>query len=341
MKILIVDDEEANIVLLKGILQRAGYTQLAAIYDSRQVTEAYESFEPDLLLLDFHMPYMNGFQVMEALKPLLPANSYFPILMLTADVRPEVKQKALASGAKDFLNKPLNAVEVRLRIRNLLETRYFYLQLQQQNEQLEQRVGERTHQLEETQIEMLVRLAKAAEYRDDESGEHVWRVSQTSMLIAREMGLPDAQADMLLRAARLHDVGKIGIPDGILLKTTRLTPPEYEVVKNHTVVGAQLLSGGRSPFMKMAELIALTHHERWDGTGYPQGLKCDQIPIESRILSVADTFDALTHDRAHRRARPAADAVNEIVSHSGKQFDPNVVLAFLRLYERGELAFAS
>ncbi|MEJ2291447.1 MAG: HD domain-containing protein [Deinococcales bacterium] len=184
---------------------------------------------------------------------------------------------------------------------------------------------------------MLIRLAKAAEYRDDDTGEHTWRVARTCALLGQELGLGAEAVDLVLRAARLHDVGKIAIPDGILLKPGALTEAEFEVVKGHARAGAELLSGGRSPLMKLAETIALTHHERWDGTGYPLGLAGDSIPIESRLLAVADTFDALTHDRIHRKAVSPERAVAEIRSQSGKQFDPRVVDAFLLLYERGEL----
>ncbi len=336
-KILIVDDEEAQLVILQGILQRADYSQITTTSDSRQAVGLFTELEPDLLLLDLHMPHIDGFGVMQALKPHIPENNYFPILFLTADLRPEVKKRALAGGAKDFLTKPLDALEVKLRIENLLEARFFYQQLQRQNEDLEQQVLKRTRQLENTQIEMLVRLARAAEYRDDESGEHVWRVSRTSALLAQELGLAAERVELLLRAARLHDVGKIGIPDGILLKPAKLTSQEFEVVKTHTTVGAQLLSGGQSELIKMAELIALTHHERWDGGGYPQGLQGQQIPLESRILAVADTLDALTHDRVHQKAWTLSEAVSEISVQSGKQFDPRVVEAFLKLYEQGEL----
>lgn len=337
MNILMVDDEDANLTLLTNILRRAGYTQITALEDARQVPEVFERVQPDLMLLDLHMPHCDGFEVMETLKNYLEPDSYFPILMLTADSRPDVKQQALASGAKDFLQKPFDASEVRLRIQNLLEARSFHLQLQRQNEQLEQRVRERTKQLEDAHIEMLVRLAKAAEYRDDESGEHIWRVARTASLLAFELGLANEQAELLLRASRLHDVGKIGIPDGIYLKPGKLTVQEFEVVKTHTTVGANLLSGGRSKLMNMAELIALTHHKRWDGTGYPQGLRGEQIPIEGRILAVADAFDAMTHNRPHRRALPVPKAVAEIKAGSAQHFDPQVVAAFLKLHERSEL----
>lgn len=335
MNILIVDDEETNVVLLKAILQRAGFTQLTAIMDPRKAVERFTSVEPDLLILDYRMPHLNGLEVMEELQGYLPAETYFPILMLTADDRTELREKALAQGARDFLTKPLNSNEVLLRVRNLLEARRFHLQLQDQNERLERMVRERTQQLENTQIEMLIRLAKAAEYRDDESGEHVWRVARTTALLAREIGLPPEEVELLLRAARLHDVGKIAIPDGILLKPGRLTPQEYEVVKSHTTVGANLLSGGQSELIRKAEVIALTHHERWDGTGYPRGLRGEEIPIEGRLLAVADAFDALTHDRLHRDACSPAEAAVEIQRQRGLQFDPAVVDAFMRLFDHG------
>ncbi len=337
MKILIVDDEEANLVVLEGVLSRAGYQQVTAISDPRQTVQYVLDEQPDLLLLDYRMPHLDGMAVMAALAPHLDDEAYFPILMITADDRAELKEQALAGGARDFLTKPFNATEVQLRVRNLLEARRFHLQLRAQNVHLEAKVRERTAQLEHAQVEMLVRLAKASEYRDDETGEHVWRVSRTSALLAEELGLSAPKVQLLLRAARLHDVGKIGIPDGILLKPGKLTAAEYEVVKAHTTVGANLLSGGQSPLIKMAETIALTHHERWDGTGYPQGLAGEAIPIESRILAVADTFDALTHDRIHRRAVPPPQAVAVIHEQRGKQFDPTVVDAFLVLYQRGEI----
>ena len=337
MKILIVDDEEVNVLLLKGILQRAGFTQFTALRNSSKITEHFLATQPDLILLDLHMPQKDGFEILAELAPYLEAPNYLPVLMLTADDRPENRQRALSEGARDFLPKPFDSSEVVLRVRNLLEARYFHKQLQQQNERLEKQVTERTQQLEGSQIEMLVRLAKAAEYRDEETGEHTWRVAHTCSLLARELGLGAERADMLLRAARLHDVGKIAIPDGILLKPTKLTPEEFSVVKTHTTVGAKLLSGGQSPLMKLAELIALNHHERFDGSGYPQGLQGQKIPIEGRIMAVADTFDALTHDRIHRKAWSVPDAVVEIESQRGKQFDPAVVDAFMNLLERGEI----
>lgn len=337
MRLLLVDDNAAQLIALREILKQAGYKHVVALDDPRQALDYLRMFEPDLMLLDLHMPVVSGFDILAELKAALPLEGYFPILALTADTRLEIRQKALANGARDFLTKPYDPTEVKLRIRNLLEARYFYKQLSAQAAQLEAQVRARTRELEQAQIEMLVRLAHAAEYRDDESGEHVWRVAYSSYLIACELGLPEAQAELLLRAARLHDVGKIGIPDHILRKPGRLSAAEFEIVKAHTTIGAKLLSGSSLPMLRMAELIALTHHERYDGSGYPQGLKGEEIPIESRILAVADSYDALTHDRPHQPAMPPQAAYQAIIAGSGRQFDPAVVAAFARLFARGEL----
>ena len=337
MKILLVDDEPAQVAILRSVLRRAGFNNLTVVQDPREVLSTYEREQPDLMLLDMNMPHLSGLQVMDALRSELAKGDYFPILVLTADARASVKQNALASGARDFLAKPFDSTEVVLRVRNLLETRRYHRALKQQNDALEHEVSERTRQLERSQVEMLVRLARAAEYRDDKSGEHVWRVSQLAAQLASELGLERGRVELIMRAARLHDVGKIAIPDGILMKPSQLTPQEFEVIKTHTTAGAKLLSGGHSPLMKLAEIIALTHHERWDGSGYPQGLKGESIPLEGRILALADAVDALTHDRAHQKACSLEEAVEEVRRQSGKQFDPKLVEALLRLYARGEV----
>jgi putative two-component system response regulator len=291
------------------------------------------------------MPYLDGFMVMNQIKHRIAENTFLPIVILTADVTTETKQRALRKGAADFLFKPLDMAEVLLRIRNLLRTRILHVEVQNQNQVLEVRVHERTRELEEAhhailqhaaelqeaQIETIHRLALAAEYRDDDTGQHVQRVSQNSALIAAAMGWPEGEVELIRKASPLHDVGKIGIPDDILLKPGKLTPEEWTVMKSHTVIGAKILSGSRFPLLQMAEEIALTHHEKWDGSGYCPGLGGENIPLSGRIVAVADVFDALTHERPYKKAWLVSDALAEISSQSGRHFDPAVVEAFMAL----------
>jgi putative two-component system response regulator len=332
-RILIVDDQEANVRLLAQILKQAGYTHMERTTDSRQVLALYEEFHPDLILLDLQMPHMDGYEVMAALRERIPEESYLPILVLTADFAPEAKLRALSAGARDFLTKPFDVAEVWLRIENLLRTRFLYLQVQRQNEILESRVRERTRQLEEAQRETLERLARAAEYRDDDTGQHTQRVGYLSARVAEALGMPPEQVELIRQAALLHDVGKIGIPDSILLKPGRLSPEEYQVMKMHAVFGARLLAKSQAPLLQLAEEIACCHHERWDGEGY-WGIKGEAIPLPARIVTVIDVFDALTHDRPYKQAWPVDEAVAELKRQSGMQFDPEVVEAFLDVLER-------
>jgi len=332
-KILIVDDESSNVRLLERLLQKEGYTDVVSTVDSREAVSLYLDFQPDLLLLDLMMPHADGFQVMERLGLLIPWGTYFPILVLTADITVQARQRALEAGAKDFLTKPFDHTEALQRIHNLIEARFFHLLLQNQNLLLEDKVRERTQELREAHLEVLHRLALAAEFRDDDTGQHTQRVGAISALLARQLELPDSQVEMIQRAAPLHDVGKIGISDTILLKPGRLTPEEFATMKTHAAIGAALLSGGRSDLVRTAERIASTHHERWDGSGYPNGLQGEDIPIEGRIVAVVDVFDALTHERPYKQAWPVEQAVAEIRQQSGRQFDPRVVDAFVQVHE--------
>lgn len=333
-RIMIVDDEPGNVNLLKRLLERAGFHKLDSTNDPREAVALYVETRPDLILLDLHMPHLDGLAVMDRLNEIVEA-SYMPILMLTGDISPEARRDALSRGAKDFVNKPFNADEVLLRIRTLLETRFLYLQIQSQNQMLEAKVRERTRELEAAQIEIIERLARAAEFRDDNTGQHTERVGQMAALLARELGLADSEVSLIRRAAPLHDVGKIGIPDSILLKLGKLTPAEFELVKTHTTIGARILSGSRFALLRMAEEIAFSHHEQWDGRGYA-GLAGDQIPLAGRIVTVADVFDALTQKRPYKAAWPVEEAVAEIERQRGRQFDPNVVDAFLRIIAHQE-----
>jgi putative two-component system response regulator len=330
-RILIVDDEPANVQLLERILRRGGFTNLLGISDARRVLAVHSEFGPDLVMLDLHMPYLDGFMVMDQIVRRGDPAAFDPILVLTADVRREVKERALSAGAKDFLTKPVDATEVLLRVRNLLETRALQQSVRDQNRVLEERVQERTRELSEAYLDTVQRLARAGEYRDDVTGSHAQRVGETAGLLALALGMPEDEVKLIRNAAPLHDIGKIGIPDSILQNEGPLTPEEFEEMKNHTTIGVGILSGSRSGVLQLAEEIALYHHERWDGGGY-MGLKGTAIPLSARIVSVSDALDALTHGRPYRTADTVDDALTEIERESGKQFDPRVVQALLRLY---------
>jgi putative two-component system response regulator len=330
-RILIVDDEQGNVDVLTRMLKAAGYKSVEGTTDSTQAVPLLHRFRPDLILLDLTMPVMDGFAVLEQLAPLIPGDSYLPILILTGDIRFEARQRALSSGAKDFLLKPFDMTEVLLRIKNLLETRSLYLLLQEQNQNLEVRVAARTRELEEARVEILQRLSDAAEYRDDDTGQHTKRVASIAVAIGRSMGLDHYTLELLRWSSPLHDVGKIGIPDSVLLKPGRLTEEEMEVMKSHTTIGARILMGGQSPLVQMAETIALNHHERWDGSGYPSGLTGEKIPIEARLVAVADVFDALTHARPYRPAWSIEETRKEIERGAGRHFDPEITRIFLGL----------
>ena len=328
-RILLIDDEPANVHLLECLLQQGGYANYRGITDSRQALPLYEEFKPDLILLDLLMPQLDGYAVMRQIRAHTPPETYLPILVLTADITPRAKQKALSAGAHDFLTKPFDLTEVLLRIRNLLETRHLHLQLSAHNAVLEERVRSRTRDLEEAQYEILDRLSLAAENRDDVTGEHARRVGLLSERLALALGVPPSRAEIIRRAAALHDLGKIGIPDSILLKSGTLSPEEMEVMRTHTLIGARILSESRFPVLQAAELIALTHHERWDGTGYSPGSAGESIPLEGRIVAVVDAFDAMVHDRPYRKAMSLEAALQELSKQSGRQFDPRVVEALV------------
>ena len=330
-KILVVDDEESNLVLLERLLARHGFSNVTAVADSREAVGRFEAISPDLVITDLRMPYMDGFELIEAINARLPADSFVPIIVVTADLSRDLERRVLSLGARDFLNKPFNATQVTLRVRNLLQTRLLHVALKRHNEMLEERVRERTIELEAARTDILERLAMAAEYRDVATSRHTQRVGYLAERIARKLGIDAEAAELLRRAAPLHDVGKIGIPDDILLKPGRLTEDEFEAMKMHVALGVKLLSKGQSDLIKLAELIAKTHHERYDGSGYPSGLTGERIPIEGQIVAVADVFDTLISHRPYKEPWPVECAVAEIRHRSGTWFSPRVVHAFLQV----------
>ena len=321
-RILIVDDEEKNVELLERILSKAGFREIRGVEDPRRALSQLRTFEPDILLLDLHMPHLDGFDVLRQVRTRIGESEYFPVLVISGDLSSEAKQRALKEGAKDFLEKPYDTVEVVLRVRNLLDTRDL-------NRRLEERVRERTEEVMNAQVAVAERLALAAEMRDYQRGLHTSRVGHVAAAIAAGLGLPHDQVQLIRQAAPLHDIGKIGIPDAILLKPGPLTLEEWDTLRTHTTLGASIVSGSDSPVLQVAEEIALYHHENWDGTGYTPGLAGEEIPLSGRIAAVADVFDALIHDRPYKKAWDQEDAVEWISEQSGRKFDPAVVEAFL------------
>ncbi|MDH5612531.1 MAG: response regulator [Gammaproteobacteria bacterium] len=327
-RILIVDDEPANLKLLDKMLSGQGYQDLVLIDDPRRVLDSYKEKRPDLILLDINMPYLDGYQVMEKLKeledPLSP-----PIIILTAQHGKDYLLKALRAGARDFITKPFDRNELLMRARNLLEAHLAHRMTHDQKAVLENMVRERTEEISRTRLQIVQRLGMAAEYRDEETGNHILRMSHISALLARSVGWGEAECELILLASPMHDIGKIGIPDHILLKPGKFEPEEWEIMKTHAIIGGKLLEGDDSDLMQMARSIALTHHEKWDGSGYPNGLVGDDIPLAGRIAALADVFDALTSERPYKKAWTVEAAVDLIKENSGKQFDPVLVGAFL------------
>jgi putative two-component system response regulator len=322
--IVVIDDEDANVRLIRGMLRHAGYRFVTSLNDARGLEQHVATAPPDLVILDLHMPHRDGFSVIEALQPLI-VTEYLPVLVVSGDGSSEARRRALALGARDYLTKPFDLTEMTLRVRNQLETRLLYLDVQKQNRALIETIHGRTQELEHTRIEMIERLAIAAEYRDDDTSRHTERVGTMSARMAGVLGMPPEQVRLIRRASPLHDVGKIGIPDALLRKTSTLTPEEMAVMQTHTVIGANILRGSEAPLLQLAEVIALSHHERWDGTGYPHRTAGEDIPLAGRIVAVADAFDALTNDRPYRKAQTIDAGMREINRHRGTQFDPQIV----------------
>ncbi|MHA6533174.1 HD-GYP domain-containing protein [Paenibacillus sp. BAC0078] len=263
-----------------------GFKNVYSTMDSLQVERLLTEVDPDIILLDLHMPGMDGLTTLKMIREKSGPDQYLPVLMLTADLTTEARQQGLQAGVNDFLTKPYDLTEVVLRITNLIRTRFLHNQLQQHNNLLEEKVRELTKDLEQAQIEVLQLLGRAAEYRDDMTGQHTQRVGELSGLIAERIGLSELEVGMIRMAAPLHDIGKIGIPDDILLKPGRFDPHEFERMKSHTSIGSSILEGGSFKLLKLARIIAQSHHEKWDGSGYPYGLKGEEIPLEARIVAI-------------------------------------------------------
>ena len=325
--ILVVDDEAANVKLVERTLRTFGYPNLVSTTDPRTVLTLFQEHSPDLLILDLNMPHLDGFEVMKQLQAL-GTEDLPPILILTAQHDQDHRLRALRGGAHDYVTKPFVVDELLARVRNLVNVRQYHKSMRQRNHWLEDRVRQRTRELYDTRLQIVQRLGRAAEYRDNETGLHILRMSKVSSLLAAAVGWSEAQCDLLLNAAPMHDIGKIGIPDRILLKPGKLDAEEWAIMQTHTTIGANILSGDDSELMSMARDIALSHHEKWDGSGYPQGHSGEAIPLVGRIVTLADVFDALTSERPYKKAWSVESALQYIDDNSGKHFDPQLVGIF-------------
>lgn len=333
--LLLIDDNVENLKLLEKILEWGGFTNVTACQGGEQGLESLKASRPHLIILDLMMPGFDGYKFLEVCRSEVADTAELPILVFTADLNPEARVRALKLGASDFLTKPGDPIEIQLRVQNFLQTRRLHEEVRRHNDILEHKVRIRTEHLALARQETVEVLSRAGEFRDDDTGQHCQRVGEMSGAIARHLRLDPHMVELIRMVAPLHDIGKIAVPDDVLRKPGKLTDAEYEMIKLHVVVGGQLLAGKKSPLLKIAREIAQFHHERWDGKGYSEGLAGADIPISARIVSVADTFDAITNDRPYRKARTAVEAVEEIRKMSGTQFDPAVVDALAAVLEDG------
>jgi putative two-component system response regulator len=329
--ILIVDDHDVNVVLLERMLRGAGYVSVASTCDPQEVGQLHRDNAYDLILLDLQMPGMDGFEVMEELKQIDP-DGYLPVLVITA--QPAHKLRALQAGAKDFVSKPFEVAEVLARVRNMLEVRLLQKELLKHNDALDQLVHERTAELQASYLETVFTVSLAAEHRDADTGAHLRRISCASRDLAKSIGLDDISVEQIYFASPMHDIGKIAVPDSVLLKPGSLTPEEWEIMKLHTSNGAMILANGNSPYLKMGAEIALNHHECWGGGGYPSGLRGEEIPLPARIVKICDIYDALRSERPYKPGFDHQKAM-DIINHGDgrtmpEDFDPAVLAAFTR-----------
>ncbi|MDY0376727.1 MAG: two-component system response regulator [Desulfobacterium sp.] len=324
--ILVVDDTQANVAVLVQALK--GLYKLAVALNGDDAIRFAQEKKPDLILLDIVMPGIDGLEVCRLLKAM-PKTREIPIIFITAMDDLSHKTKGFDSGAVDYITKPFDITEVKARVKTHLTLKLAQEALKNQNIILEEMVRARTLELRKAQIEVINRLGKAAEYRDQNTGTHINRMSQYCRIMGKALGLSREEYDRLHLASTLHDVGKIGISDNILLKPGKLDVEEWKSMRNHTYIGEQLLSGGSSQLLEVARIIAMTHHEKWDGTGYHQQLKGEEIPLAGRITCICDVFDALISRRPYKEPWPVEKAMEEIKRGKGSFFDPELVDLFV------------
>lgn len=319
-KILVVDDTPENIDVLVGILKQD--YQVKAAINGEMALKIVRASTPDLILLDIMMPGIDGYEVCRRLKAD-HTTRHIPVIFITAKIGIQDEIHGLELGAVDYITKPISPPVVEARVKT-------HLALANQNRELDRKVREQTHQLNETRLQIVQRLGRAAEYKDNETGLHVIRMSYYSKILALAAGMSESDADVLMNAAPMHDIGKIGIPDDILKKPGKLDNNEFDTMRTHAEIGAEIIGDGHSELLEMARTVALTHHEKWNGKGYPKGLKGEEIPRIGRIVAIADVFDALTSERPYKKAWPVEKAVALLEEEAGEHFDAELVALFLQ-----------
>ncbi len=323
--ILAVDDTPENLDLLRETFSEEFRVKVATDGE-RALALAQSGDAPDIILLDVMMPGMDGFEVCRKLKAD-PRTARIPVIFITALASEREELLGLDLGAVDYLHKPINPALAKIRVRNQIN-------LYDRRRELEYAVKERTIELEQARKQIILRLGRAAEFKDNETGNHILRMSQFAQVIALEAGIDEGLSELIANASPMHDIGKIGIPDRILLKPSKLDDEEWVIMRTHPTVGSRILGHHSDPLLLAAYEIALTHHEKWDGSGYPNKLKGDEIPLFGRIAAIADVFDALTSVRPYKAAWPIEQAVAQIVKDSGSHFDPDLVKAFMHSWQR-------